>query len=163
MTFVTNTIHFNTSDIGVDNVRTGEKTQSNNSIMKNTLSRVCPQAQCSTSSYFILFIFSVASAYHIISFYLNNVKRAIVSLIVYKWLLLLQITVTVFYALLRQMENYNHKLYLSKACPEYPFTLLKRSKKAHYNRRVLSSGLICTFTSKSAFRFVQVWKNVHFT
>lgn len=63
------------------------------------------------------------------SFHVYNVKREIVSLIVYKWPLLLQITVTVFYAILRLLGHYKHKLYLSKACPGFPFTLLKPSKK----------------------------------
>lgn len=105
----------------------------------------------------------ICTDYNTLSFYLNHIKRVIVSLIVYKWPLLLQITVTFFYAILRLLGNYKHKLYLSKACSEYPFTLLKPSKKAHQyhsdNRGTVGSSVhnielllaiqVCTTFKKS--------------
>lgn len=65
-----------------------------------------------------------------LSFYLNDVKREIDSLIVYKWPLQLQIAVTVLYVILRLLGNSKHKLHLFKACPRYPYTQLKPSKKS---------------------------------
>lgn len=56
-------------------------------------------------------------------------KREIVSLVVYKWPLLLQFTVTVFILFSDYWKNYKHMLYLSKACSKYQFTQLKPSKK----------------------------------
>lgn len=110
------------------------KTYSNNFILQNTLhytgykkkkSTVCNYCSMMSLSPWFPFISCICTDNVTL-----HVKRVIVSLSVYKWLLLLQITVTVFYAILRLMANYKHNFYLFKACLEYPFTPLKPSKKA---------------------------------
>lgn len=124
-----------------------KKFKSNNCILNNSLYRVCAKKKKRVVSVSMVSFFLAASAITL-SFYLNNVKRVIVSHAVYKWPLLLQITVTVFYATSSDYWKMINRNYTSEACPEYPFTLLKPSKKAHQyhsdNRRIVNSGLICT-------------------